>query len=605
MAVGELMTDVDDKLLEQQEQEQREKPQFDAGGNGHGSETPIADEELKQYQDEDEKLATTKLTEEDIDFVLKTIMKEAKYDELSIRQIFHGFNSTFTRTPIPHVVNSKNSGAGKSYLLNHVAAFYPEKYILALAGISDKAIFHSDGPMVIQDESTGEIKLLEPIINDLEIELESLQEKDPKGNKKKIRDIQSQIKSLQRSAQKLIDLNNKIIILQDTPAPTVFNLLMTLLSQDNPRDQLYAFTDKSSGSGKLIQSRNRIRGMPVIFTTQVIDDTDNQRFEEKNRRFIHVTPNTSREKIKEANRLTAFSYGYLKDEYDDLVVNRTDIEKAKQIIDIIIAKLKQHTKHLDTKDTGVKVPFALTILQSLPDDGGVWEMTVAERTMKYLAMVTKLHMDSRPRVLDKETGAFYPIALFEDLKETLVLMERGGSNVRPYLAEWYDLVFRPTYNDQNEIPKSTYNDVGIKMAETIVGVTTEELADQTAKVMNCAKPSIEDIRKKYLDPLINQGIINKDQSRINSKHNIYSPVNKDKIKHEKADKVEVSDPALFPTKDFLVQSFDRVFGYDEGEGIKNEKRLENEKGQEITLDQLIETYFANPEGYFIITEKKD
>jgi hypothetical protein len=58
-------------------------------------------------------------------------------------------------------------------------------------------------------------------------------------------------------------------------------------------------------------------------------------------------------------------------------------------------------------------------------------------------------------------------------------------------------------------------------------------------------------------------------------------------------------------KDFLVQSFDRVFGYDEGEGIKKDKRLLNEKGQEITLDQLIETYYANPDGYFIILEKKD
>ena len=109
------MTDIDDKLLEQQEQEQKEKDmveQFEAGGNGHDreeeSETPVADEELKQYQeqeqeqakeqpDEDEGLAATKLTEEDIDFVLKTIMKEAKYDELSIRQIFHGFNSPFTK----------------------------------------------------------------------------------------------------------------------------------------------------------------------------------------------------------------------------------------------------------------------------------------------------------------------------------------------------------------------------------------------------------------------------------------------------------------------------------------------------------------------------
>jgi hypothetical protein len=33
---------------------------------------------------------------------LDTIIKESKYDE--IRQIFHGFNSTFTKTPIPHVI---------------------------------------------------------------------------------------------------------------------------------------------------------------------------------------------------------------------------------------------------------------------------------------------------------------------------------------------------------------------------------------------------------------------------------------------------------------------------------------------------------------------
>ena len=306
---------------------------------------------------EDENSAAITLTKQDIYFALNTMIKEAKYDGLSIRQIFHGFNRTFTKTPIPHVINSKNSGAGKSYLLNHVAPFYPEKYILTLAGISDKAIFHSDGPMVIEDKVTGEIKLLEPIINDLETEVESLQEKDPKGNKKKIKEIESQIKSIQRSAQKLIDLNNKIIILQDTPSPTVFNLLMTLLSQDSPKDQIYAFTDKTSGSGKLIQSRNRIRGMPVIFTTQVIDDTDSQRFEEKNRRFIHVTPNTSKEKIREANRLTAIKYGYLKDEYDKLLVNRADLEKAKRIISIIIAKLKGTHKTLRVKRYGCKNPL--------------------------------------------------------------------------------------------------------------------------------------------------------------------------------------------------------------------------------------------------------
>lgn len=153
---------------------------FGGDGNSHDevneeeSITPIGDEELRQYEaggkghddyreeeknqvstDEDEELAKVKLTKEEIDFAINTMIKEAKYDELSIRQIIHGFNSTFTRLPIPHVINSKNSGAGKSYILNHVASFYPEKYVLTLAGMSDKAMYHSDGPMVVEDPATG------------------------------------------------------------------------------------------------------------------------------------------------------------------------------------------------------------------------------------------------------------------------------------------------------------------------------------------------------------------------------------------------------------------------------------------------------------------
>jgi hypothetical protein len=51
------MTDVDDKLLEQQEREQKEQElQFKSGGYGQDKEeefeTPIADEELKQYQEQ-------------------------------------------------------------------------------------------------------------------------------------------------------------------------------------------------------------------------------------------------------------------------------------------------------------------------------------------------------------------------------------------------------------------------------------------------------------------------------------------------------------------------------------------------------------------------
>jgi hypothetical protein len=41
-------------------------------------------------------------------------------------------------------------------------------------------------------------------------------------------------------------------------------------------------------------------------------------------------------------------------------------------------------------------------------------------------------MDSRPKIEDTQTGRFYPISTFEDLKETLELMRMASSMVRPY-----------------------------------------------------------------------------------------------------------------------------------------------------------------------------
>ena len=637
------MTDIDDKLLEQQEQEQKEREleeqerdnnntgsQFEAGGNDHDkeeeSETPIADEELKKYQekgraeeqeknDKDEELSAIKLTKDDIDFMFQTMMKESRYDELSIKQTVHGLNSAFTKLPIPHVSTSKESGAGKSYIVNHIASFYPDKYLTRLAGVSDKALFHLDGPMiVVKDEETGEFELLDDIINQLETERDECEDemkvqqglknegkpydKDLlKVKKKQIKEIESEERNVEKSAQKLIDFDNKILIVQDTPSPQFFNLLMTILSQDTTKDQQYAFTDKSS-NGKLFANKNRIRGMPVIMTTQVIDDTDNARFEEKIRRFIHISPNTSAEKIKEANRLTAFRFGYLPTEYDKLVVSRSDIVRAKQIVKIIIAKLKQQKKYLGPKESGVKVPFALALEESLPvEEGEVWKMTVGERTMKYLSMVTKLNMDSRPRLVHKETGAFYPISTFEDLKETITLMERGGSKVRPYLQQWFNDVFVKYIAKLNDKPKEYQNELGITYnKEEVVGLTTEDLSKETDEDPN-------HIRKKYLDPLINLGLVQKSPSVKDGRTNIYSLPDTSQNKNNiYTNKILVKDPSLYPSKNVIIESFRTVIEYDADDTSFFEKKSEyeilDENGGRLTLEQLADRYFANPELCF-------
>ena len=73
-----------------------------------------------------------KVTEEDIKFVIDTICKEARYDRPSVRQLFFGMCTAFTRLGMGHKVNSRDAGAGKSYILNKVSSYFPDKYVLIL-----------------------------------------------------------------------------------------------------------------------------------------------------------------------------------------------------------------------------------------------------------------------------------------------------------------------------------------------------------------------------------------------------------------------------------------------------------------------------------------
>ena len=157
----------------------------------------------------------------------------------------------------------------------------------------------------------------------------------------------------------------------------------------------------------------------MISTTQVIDDSKGQRFGEKNRRFVNVNPDTSAKKIMAAKNLIGLKGGLLPEEYDRLVVSREEKEKAKSIGDRIARKLVNHSKYFEPKETGVKIPFVESIPNSIPGDpNDVWGMTVMDRLIKYLAVITKINMDSRPRLIDLEMeGKFYPIATFADLNE--------------------------------------------------------------------------------------------------------------------------------------------------------------------------------------------
>src|SRR4051812_30077566 len=115
-------------------------------------------------KDEDNDVVSSK----DIQFVLDTISKQAPHDKIQIKQIFYGICSSQTSTKIPHNINSKKSGEGKSYLLKLVADLSPDSFISKFNNMSDKALYHLNGKEAVKNEQTGMYEELKPIINQLE-----------------------------------------------------------------------------------------------------------------------------------------------------------------------------------------------------------------------------------------------------------------------------------------------------------------------------------------------------------------------------------------------------------------------------------------------------
>jgi hypothetical protein len=542
----------------------------------YGVDTEDADNEIyeaaKELIEREELLKP--VTAEDIAFVLNTMAKEAPHDKQSIKQLFLGMLSAFTKLVIHHAVSSKDAGAGKTYLVILVAGYIPKVYVIALTGMSDKAMLHKAGVLVVEDDD-GRPVPLEPLLRNLEDRKENVSEDldgTPKSDKqrckelkKQIADIDDQIDELKNKSEKLIVLENKILLLLDTTQDSLFNALMSLVSQDTD-DQKYEFAD-SNGS-KMETRTNRFKGIPAIITCQVVDDSRQVRYAEKNRRFIHVIPQTNRGKIQTAMDYIGLRGCLTDEEYDSQVISREDKERAKEICDRIIKKLIAQSKYFENKQTGIKAFFPLSISQSImknPND--VWGMTVMDRIMKYLAIITKMNMDNRPRVIDNEVeGKFYSIATYEDLKEALDLMGLASSTLRPYIVDWFNNVFLPCFKDQRDSPNSEKTESGRTLTqEDLVGVNTKQLGDKTAQVMGISKPSSEELLKKYLYPLLNMGIIEKAKSVIDNRSYVYFPVEDSNIHNlftnDDDRRLEVYDPKYYPTPKMIEDSCRTIVEY--------------------------------------------
>jgi hypothetical protein len=157
-----------------------------------------------------------------LQFAIDTILKEAREESRLVKQIVYTMLSAYTNNPINLAINSP-SGEGKTWVIQKVGEKFPEEDIMYIAGMTEKALFHRSGVLVIK-KGTGEYEPIDERISAIDTEIEgkvleiskTQSASVVKVRKDDIKKLEEEKKDLYKAGKKLIDLSRKILVFLDS-----------------------------------------------------------------------------------------------------------------------------------------------------------------------------------------------------------------------------------------------------------------------------------------------------------------------------------------------------------------------------------------------------
>jgi len=552
-----------------------------------------------------------------INFVLDTTLKEAKKEDRLTNQLLITMLSAYSNNPINLLINAP-SGVGKNYVINKVASLFPDYDILSLAGMTEKALFHRSGTLVRKNEETaGEYEPIEDKITELENDMEETekeisQTKD-KNQKHELKNTLLQLKEerkeLLKDTKKLIDLSNKIIIFLDTPPEQLLAGLLPLLSHDKYEVE-YEYVDTHNG----IKTRNNVlRGWPAVICAQALDYSRYARFPEYQRRFITTNPTMTQDKYNEAVNLISNKFSVPDLIYQYNVVSDEEKDKAREIVKGLKEQIQDICKDVKPGKNNIIIPFGDSIRDLLPKEKAE-DMTRANRLYTYLSFLPVVHFHKRPRITLVKKGdtkiQTIIIATFEDLKNTINLMEYSDG-VRPYILEWYYDILLMAYEEKGDKIDSKVNSKGDELKEERVALTSQDIIRKHKEVHNETLTN-KKLLQSYLYPLLNHGYIDNTDSIIDKRAKIYYPIietkkyinlfySGEKDNFSQQNNRIVVNSTTFPSKVYILSKIEPIIKYSSEIGYYT--KLKNHLDEEITLKELVDQYFGNPDEYFIIKQQ--
>jgi hypothetical protein len=533
---------------------------------------------------------------DDVTFCCNVILKEAKEENLITKQLVYTMLSAYTNNPVNLAINAP-TGTGKTHAIMKAVELFPKTDVVLLVGMTDKALFHRQGVLVIQNEETGEYENIQPQIDKLDLEIQkkdmellSTTTRESKADLKKEQALLEKEKAaLLRNAKKLIDLSHKILVFLDTPSTNLFAAMMPLLSHDAWEVE-YDFVDTHNG----IKTRsNVLRGWPAVIFAQAIDSSHHTRWPEIQRRFIITNPQQTDTKIKSAIELSSAKYGLPDALYQKLVVADQEKKRAQEIILGLKDEILRASMSCKPGRNNVYVPYRKAVEQAFPSTQAM-DMTTANRFFTWLSLMPLVRIKHRPVLRLEDSPAMIPLATFADLKETLSLVEYING-VRPYVLEWFNDLFLTAHAEivaQNieRLANLPDDEKKKEKRDPAVGITSKELA-LWLKGKKAKSMTRKYIREAYLEPLFNAGYLEKEENPDDKREALYSPVVEKQGKLFGEQKIiPVKDFKLYPGEDNLAAWIEE----DVGAGII----VEPSDNIAISPRELVQKYYSDPSECF-------
>jgi hypothetical protein len=327
----------------------------------------------------------------------------------------------------------------------------------------------------------------------------------------------------------------------------------------------------------------------------------------------------STEKFNEAVNLISNKFSVPDLVYQHTVVSDKDKDIAREIIKGLKEQIQDIYKNIKPGKNNVIIPFNESVVGLLPKEKSE-DMTRANRLYTYLSFLPIVYFHERPRITIVKKGdtniQILPITTFEDLKNTIELMEYSDG-VRPYILEWYYEILLKTYEDKEDTPdfKAKKNSKGEDevISEDRVAVTSQNLIKKHKEKHN-ETLTTHKLLQSYLYPLINNGYIDSIDSVLDRRAKIYYPLVETKKyinlfyleeKNNFSQEINkiVVNSSRFPNQVFLLAVLELILKYYSAEGYII--TIKNSKDEEISLEELVEQYFDKPEDYFEIKKEKE